>query len=743
MNKSKYLEAVKEFVTSSVFLKVIYLLSFALILTLIISSQNFFFQNIIENGMSKKEIIAQKTITVEDVKRTEARRREVAQKVEPILVPAEDDFIKTNLETLRNSVNQIRKKDVPEAEKINEINVLFDLSDVSSTEKDFIIKFLLTVDDETLQAVFDKASLSLVNILHVGIAESDYDKDRIRTIIMKNLVSNVSRRQIAVICAILEQVIVPNLVVDDTATELAKINAQEAVKPYMVTFHQGDKIVFQGEPITRLKRDALREAGYNVYELNWQGVCSVYFLVLLVCIVFLSYLKFFEKSFLEPRYLALAGTLAIIASSIGVLLPIGFSPYVIPIPAVIIIGSIFLNPRIAFLLAILILSIMATGMQYNAQVLIVFTLLSLIGMITISKIKYTRRFDLIKLGFKLGAAGVLIMLCLYLIDKCLIEVSNYLILKSCVYIFVNAIISSILALGLSPLLESTFHIITPYGLSELGDHNQALLKRLQPEAPGTYHHSLMVSALCEAAAEAIGANPILARVGAFYHDIGKLKRPLFFVENQSYFGIDDNPHNNLTPRLSKMVITSHPKDGVELAKEYGLPNVICDFILQHHGNGLAKYFYNKAVAEEGAENVKEEQFRYTGPKPNTKETAILMLADAVESAVRAIKVTTTEEIEQVINKIIIERLNDGQLEDSPLTLKDIKVIASTFSRVLRGMQHNRIKYQDNIVEEIKKDKIEMPSNTIDKDLENKVKKLKTSSQTPAPTDEPKKDDKKE
>lgn len=171
------------------------------------------------------------------------------------------------------------------------------MSDVSSTEKDFIIKFLLTVDDETLQAVFDKASLSLVNILHVGIAESDYDKDRIRTIIMKNLVSNVSRRQIAVICAILEQVIVPNLVVDDTATELAKINAQEAVKPYMVTFHQGDKIVFQGEPITRLKRDALREAGYNVYELNWQGVCSVYFLVLLVCIVFLSYLKFFEKSF--------------------------------------------------------------------------------------------------------------------------------------------------------------------------------------------------------------------------------------------------------------------------------------------------------------------------------------------------------------------------------------------------------------------------------------------------------------
>jgi len=230
----------------------------------------------------------------------------------------------------------------------------------------------------------------------------------------------------------------------------------------------------------------------------------------------------------------------------------------------------------------------------------------------------------------------------------------------------------------------------------------------------------MVSTLCEAAAEAISADPILARVGAFYHDIGKLKRPLFFVENQSYFSIE-NPHNTLTPKLSKMVITAHPKDGVELAKEYGLPPIIMDFILQHHGEGIAKYFYNQAVAQEGAENVKEEQFRYTGPKPNRKETAILMIADAVESAVRSMKGATNEEIEQIIDKIIVERLNDGQLEDSPLTLKDLKVIASTFSRILRGMQHNRIKYQENIAEELNKNKI-----TLDEDLENKIKSLEAS-----------------
>ncbi|MBD5402106.1 HDIG domain-containing protein [bacterium] len=723
MIKSEYFDNVREFFTSSKMIKIGYLVLFTFAITAIIASQNFFFQSIVENGISKKDIIAQKTLTVQDVKRTEQHKREVAQKVEPILVPAEDDFIKSNLETLQNSVIQIRKKNTSEKEKTDELNVLFDLSD--NPKKDFIIDFLLNVDNASLREAFDKASLSLVNILQVGITEKDYEKDNIRSLIQNNLVTNVSKRQIAVIPALLEQVIVPNLVVDEAATEIAKLNAQDSVKPYKVTFQKGEKIVFEGEPITRLKRDALREAGYNVYELNFQGILSIYVLVLLVTLIFIAYLKFFDKDFLEPRYLSLAGMLTAMTCIVAVMLPTGFSPYILPIPAIMIIGAIFLSPRIAFLLSTLTTTILTVGMQYDAQFIIIFIVLSLIGMITISRIRYTRRFDLIRVGFHLGVAGILIMMSLYFIDKCLIEVNNYMILKNCILLFTNSIVSSIVALGVSPLLESTFHIITPYGLAELGDHNQPLLKRLQIEAPGTYHHSLMVSSLCEAAAEAIGANPILARVGAFYHDIGKLKRPLFFVENQSYFSIE-NPHNTLNPRLSKMVITAHPKDGVDLAKEYKLPNIISDFILQHHGEGIAKYFYNQAIQEEGAENVKEEQFRYLGPKPNRKETAILMIADAVESAVRAMKGATVDEIENIIDKIIVERLNDGQLADSPLTLKDIKIIAATFSRILRGMQHNRIKYQENIAEEFAKNKIEIPNKILDEDFEKKVQELEES-----------------
>ena len=720
MIKIEFAPKVRDFFTSRQFLKTLSFIGFTVLMTAIIASQNFFFQNIIENGISKRDIIAQKTLTVEDVKRTEQHKKEVAQKVEPVMAPAEDEFIKNNLQTLQTSVMQIRKKEVQEAVKKEEIGILFDLSD--NSKKDFIINFLLKADENSLHEVFDKANLTLTNILRVGITERDYEKDNIDKIILNNLVSNVSKRQVSVIKAVLEQVIVPNLVVDEFATEIARKNAQNSVKPYEVVFQKGDKILFEGEPVTRLKRDALRQAGYNVYELNWTGLVAIYIIVFIGTFLFLCYMKFFEKEFLEPKYLAVSAFLTLFLAFIGVILPTGFSPYVIPIPAFLILMSIFTKPRIAFVATVILLSIMSIGYQYNIQYLVAFLVLSLFSIIAISQIRYAERVDVIKTGFNIGLAGLLIVFSIYILEKCLIEVDNVLLIKNCSFILLNGIFSAIIASGLMPLLESMFKIITPYGLAELGDHNQKLLKRLQMDAPGTYHHSLMVSNLCEAAAEAIGADPILARVGALYHDIGKLKRPLFFVENQSYFLIE-NPHNKFTPRISKMIITAHPKDGIEIAKEYRLPQVVQNFIIQHHGEGLASYFYNQAVQEEGVENVKEEQFRYPGPKPNTKETAILMIADAVESAVRSLKNPTPEEIENMINKIIVERLNDGQLSDSPLTLKDIKTIAATFSRILRGMQHNRIKYQENVAAEFQKDKINMPAKLIDEDLENKIKQL--------------------
>lgn len=720
MIQLKYFERVFEFFSSSKVVKILAFFTFTLLMATIIASPNFFFKSIIENGISKKDIIAQKTITVVDVEKTELHKKEIAQKINPILSPADDRFIKNNLATLQNSIMQIRKKNAPLSTKKDELGLLLDMSE--GYKKDYVINYLLKSDNKVLQQIFDKATLTLTNILNTGITEKDYEGNNINRIIYKSLVSNVTKNQITIISVLLNQVIVPNLVIDEYATEIARRNAQNSVKPYEVTFQKGEKILFEGEPVTKLKRDALVKAGYNILELGYKGFIGIFILVALGTLAFLKYMKTFEKKYLESNHMTIAAILALFFALVAALIPTGFSPYVLPFPAFIIILAIFTNPRIAFVEASILLALLAISMEYNLQFVNAFILINLISTVAIAGVKFSRRFDLIRTGIEIAVASVILVVTIYSLEKCVIDVDNLLIVNDASLVFINGILSGVVALGLLPLLESAFKIITPYGLAELADHNQPLLKRLQFEAPGTYHHSLMVSNLCEAAAEAVGANPILARVGAFYHDIGKLKRPLFFVENQSYFGIE-NPHTKLNPRLSKMVITAHPKDGFELAKEYGLPPILYNFILQHHGEGLASYFYTQAIAEEGAENVKEEQFRYTGPKPTMKETAILMIADAVESAVRSLKTPTNEEIEKIIDKIIIERLNDGQLSDSPLTLKDIKTIAATFNRILRGMQHSRIRYHEDIVHELDKTKINLPNKVIDKELDDKIKEL--------------------
>lgn len=210
------------------------------------------------------------------------------------------------------------------------------------------------------------------------------------------------------------------------------------------------------------------------------------------------------------------------------------------------------------------------------------------------------------------------------------------------------------------------------------------------EAPGTYHHSLMVGNLAEVATREIGGNAILSRVGAYFHDVGKLKRPNFFKENQ----MAENPHDKLTPNLSTLVITSHTKDGVELGMKYRLPRIIQDMIAQHHGTTLVVYFYHKALQGEKTEEIKESNFRYEGPLPDTREAAIVMLADSIEAAVRAMPEKTTGKIEGLVRKIIKDKLDDGQLDRCDLTLKDLSIIADSFLTVLSGIFHERPEYPE-------------------------------------------------
>lgn len=255
----------------------------------------------------------------------------------------------------------------------------------------------------------------------------------------------------------------------------------------------------------------------------------------------------------------------------------------------------------------------------------------------------------------------------------------------------NGFIVAVLATGLLPLLEQSFGRTTNFTLLELSSLDEPMLKHLILTAPGTYNHSIMMGTLAEAAAEAVGANALLCRVGAYYHDIGKTRHPSYFIENQPDAV---NRHDKLAPSLSRAIVMSHVKEGIEMARAYGLPEVLVDMIPQHHGTRLVSYFYHRAkeACDPDLQAVKEEDYRYPGPKPQTRETAIIMLADAVEATTRSLTDPTPARIRGAVQKIINSIFVDGQLDECDLTLRDLHLIANSFVRILTGVFHHRVEY---------------------------------------------------
>jgi putative nucleotidyltransferase with HDIG domain len=282
------------------------------------------------------------------------------------------------------------------------------------------------------------------------------------------------------------------------------------------------------------------------------------------------------------------------------------------------------------------------------------------------------------------------------------------------YAFANAVISPVLTYGLLIFFERVFNVTTDLTLMELSHFNHPLLRKLAEQAPGTYHHSLTISSLAEAAAAAVSANEVLARVGALFHDIGKLVKPMYFVENQKG---TRNKHDKLTPRMSSLIISAHVKEGMNLAKEHNLPTEVIDFIPMHHGTTRIEYFYSKAIDlahrsddETKIEEINEQDYRYPGPKPQTRETGILMLADAVEASTRTLDEPSPQKLESVIDDIIKKRFEEGELDECPLTLKDLTKIKAAFLGVLIGVHHTRVKYPESSRKRIPRPKrIELPT----------------------------------
>lgn len=483
-------------------------------------------------------------------------------------------------------------------------------------------------------------------------------------------------------------VIKPNMVYDGKATEQKVKEDVDSVSPVMIK--KGQFIVKRGDVITEEQVSMLKDVDLLEQQNKIDLLLRIGIMVLVVLLegLVIIYMYRFSPGLLKDRNkLILMGIIITIELMFTKFVSAyGVSGYLVPVAFATMLISILMKPRLALVVNISLSIIVALMTGYNLDTFIVALIGGSAG--AIAALRMHQRYDLLISGLMVSLVNAFSILGIGLIGNAeLVPV-----LKQSLLGIINGGLSSIFTLGLLPFCETTFDVVTPIKLLELSNPNQPLLKKLLFEAPGTYHHSILVGNLAEAAVDAIGGNSLLARVGSYYHDIGKIKRPYFFKENQI---TNENPHDKITPSLSTLIITNHVKDGVELAKKHKIPTVIRDMIEQHHGTTLVKYFYIKAVNDcDPHDEVAETQFRYEGPKPTNKETAVVMLADSVEAAVRSISSPTKVKIEEMVNKIIKDKLDDGQLDECDLTLRDLNHIGSAFLNVLNGIYHDRIEYPD-------------------------------------------------
>ncbi|MGL5820650.1 MAG: HD family phosphohydrolase [Sarcina sp.] len=476
----------------------------------------------------------------------------------------------------------------------------------------------------------------------------------------------------------------PNFFYDEAKTQEEIEAALKDVAPIVIK--KGQIIVSDGEPVTANQLQLLGQLGLlnssktNMYIYFALGGLIGIVLLMQYLYLFRYYKKKIFDDFSKLLLISIINVMAILLARITTI----FSPFLIPLACAPILLTLLTNYKISLIISGLNIVLIAGATNFNPIVTIIAVISTLLGSVILRKMQ--QRNDIL-----IAALVISIIAGASTLAIGALTTNNFMdILVNSGYVVLGGILSGVLAVGILPFFEATFDIVTTVKLLELSNPNSPLLKKLLMEAPGTYHHSVLVANLSELAAEAIGANSLLVRIGAYYHDIGKTKRPYFFKENQ--IGIE-NPHDKISDKLSAKIIISHVKDGLEMAKEHNLPKDLEMFIVTHHGDTLVKYFYyNTRNNSENPDEVKEEDFRYPGIRPETKEQGIVMLSDSIEAAVRSIKEHTPENIEKMVNNIIKDKLDSGQLNNCDLTLKDIEIMRKCFLKALNGIYHQRIEY---------------------------------------------------
>ncbi|MFK5926532.1 MAG: HDIG domain-containing protein, partial [Desulfuromusa sp.] len=542
---------------------------------------------------------------------------------------------------------------------------------------------------------------------------------------------------------LVQQQLRPSLIYNQTKTEQQQLDAREQVAPVFFQVKKGEMVVREGERVTAdqiLKLQAIRTSGRDNRSLQTAAG-------LLICSLLLIFVGFYytqhniskfhpdsrDLLFLATVFLTLFLLIKIsifIASGMGNTFAYFDSSvylYAIPFALGAMLVRIVLNSETAFLFAVC-CSILVGILFGNSLLMALYVLVgSLVGAHGVRHCQ--RRTTLYRAGLWIGLTNMALIVGIHFLTGRGVELQ---LLWKLGFGFFGGLASAVFVNGTVPLMESLFKYTTDLKLLELANMNAPILRQLMIEAPGTYHHSILVGNLGEAAAEAIHANPLLTRVSAYYHDIGKIKKPLYFIENS---GGQRNKHDKLAPSMSALILTSHVKDGVDLAREHRLGSELIDIIQQHHGTTLIKFFYDRAKtqADPEVQQVDERDYRYHGPKPQTREAALIMLADAVEAASRTLTDPTPARIQGMVQKLINNIFIDGQLNECDLTLKDLNLIAKSFNRILSGSFHHRVDYPEPV--HIVREKVDIEDKAPDKE-KAKTKSANPDRKLPKPTQDP-------
>ena len=490
---------------------------------------------------------------------------------------------------------------------------------------------------------------------------------------------------------VLRTCVQPNMVIEQESTEIARQQARDAVDP--VIYQQGQNIVREGERVNTNQYHMLLSLG--LLENNqvdfYMYIGSTLMILVSIYLLILMIRPLTPSVFQDIRRMSVIMVALVLCMGMNIATLKLLDVYFMPVAAFAILVTGLLGVDIglagafAFTALISCLTMGSASLTTELVHLLLMTLVS--GGFSVFYLKHRpQRAHVLLCGLYTGAINcVLLMLISMMTTSSLLPAMG-----NALRCLVSGLLSGVFAAALQPALETVFNLATPSKLLELGNPNQPLLRRLMLEAPGTYHHSIVVANLSEAAAEKIGANPLLARTGAYFHDIGKLKRPMYFKENQ----MEENPHDHTDPYVSAAIVTTHTRDGLVLAQKHRLPAEIQRIIVEHHGDTPVMFFYHKALQLNDGRKVDVADFRYDGTRPASKESAIVMLADTIEAAVRSMPSPTPQAIEKFIEKLVKGKLEDGQLSNSPLTLQDIDLVCEAFVNVLSGVFHERIEYPD-------------------------------------------------